>query len=116
MGSYPEELKRKAYLEAHKLRRSGLDEETIRARLDKLGIPEGLIRQLYENITKEEAKTAAAEKKEIIYRSYYILIIGGIVSLLSALITRGAFIIIPAGLMAGTIITWFLVGRWHKNK
>jgi hypothetical protein len=45
-----DEIKNKAYLIASRLKNSGYDDEAIRARLDKEGIPEELIKQVVMNL------------------------------------------------------------------
>lgn len=42
----PEEIKKKAYLMALRLKNSGLDAETIYARLEKEGIPDDMAREV----------------------------------------------------------------------
>jgi hypothetical protein len=44
-----EELKRKAYLQASRLKNEGLDNEIIYARLEKQGVPIDLINQVLAN-------------------------------------------------------------------
>jgi coproporphyrinogen III oxidase-like Fe-S oxidoreductase len=63
-----EELKKKAYLMGLRLKNSGLDAETIYARLEKQGIPEELARQVAKD-------TLIERKREVIKETLPLLVL-----------------------------------------
>lgn len=62
-----EGLKNRTYLEGMRLKKSGLDDEVIRARLEKQGIPEDMIKSVIQNLNMKRK----AEKKEEHQPMYY---------------------------------------------
>ncbi|MES2277420.1 MAG: hypothetical protein V4592_15455 [Bacteroidota bacterium] len=59
-----EGLKNKCYLEAMRLKKSGLDNEVIYARLEKQGIPAELIERVLKNITIQFTAEVVKERRE----------------------------------------------------
>jgi hypothetical protein len=62
-----EELKRSAYLEGMKLKKAGFDNQVIRARLEKQGIPNELVRQVIINLNIQKVKEIENEQKPLYY-------------------------------------------------
>jgi hypothetical protein len=99
----PEEIKKKAYLMGLKLKNSGLDAETIYARLEKQGIPGDLAKEVVRD-TLIERKKDVVKQTEPVYNFALIKIgIGIVLALISYLITEN--LILPIGLIAGGIIS-----------
>lgn len=61
------EPKRRAYLEGMKLKKAGLDNEVIRARLDKQGIPGELIKDVLINIAIQQNADILKEQTPFYY-------------------------------------------------
>lgn len=100
---FDESLVRKAYSEAMKLRRSGLDDEIIYARHEKQGIPEELILRVLTNINIERRKKVTNELN-FNYKFAALKIGAGIVgAIISGLLLPGNTVI-PIGLILGGII------------
>jgi len=59
-----EGLRNKAYLEASRLKRSGLDNEVIYARLEKQGIPPDIINRVIQNINLQNVADQTNERQE----------------------------------------------------
>ncbi len=59
-----ESLRRKAFMLGMKLKNSGLDPETIYARLEKQGISENLAKKVAFNVQAAQKKEAIQEEKE----------------------------------------------------
>jgi hypothetical protein len=105
----PEELKKKAYLMGLRLKNSGLDAETIYARLEKQGIPEELAREVARD-TLIERKRDTIKQTEPVYNFALIRIgIGVVVALMSYLITDN--LILPFGIIAAGIVSALLAKR-----
>jgi VIT1/CCC1 family predicted Fe2+/Mn2+ transporter len=102
-----EELKRKAYLEGMKLMKAGYDQETIRARLDKLGIPEALIRQVLTNLFIQQKANRVAEQKPFFNIALLRVGIGVFLAIVSYLLVPGEFFL-PIGLIVGGIVAAFV--------
>jgi len=62
-----EELKRKAYLEGMKLKKAGLDNEVIYARLEKQGIPDELIKNVLQNMSIQRKREVIEEQTPFYY-------------------------------------------------
>jgi hypothetical protein len=100
----PNELKKKAYLMALRLRSSGLDAETIYARLEKQGIPEELARQVAYDTIVEKKREKEIEKAETDYnRALERISIGAAGAIIYYLIFHNVYI--PIGILAGGIIS-----------
>lgn len=105
-----DELKKKAYLMALRLKNSGLDAETIYARLEKQGIPEEMAKQVVRD-TLYESRRQIVKETEPVYNFALIRIgIGVILALVSYLILPGNFIL-PIGIIAGGIISALLAKK-----
>jgi hypothetical protein len=105
-----DELKKKAYLMALRLKNSGLDAETIYARLEKQGIPEEMAKQVVRD-TLYESRRQIVKETEPVYNFALIRIgIGVILALLSYLILPGNFIL-PIGIIAGGVISALLAKK-----
>lgn len=99
-----EELKKKAYLMGLRLKNSGLDAETIYARLEKQGIPEELARQVAQD-TVIERKRQVIEDTQPVYNFALIRIgIGVIIALISYIVFPDIYIL-PIGIIAGGIVS-----------
>ena len=109
------EVKKKAYLMALRLKNSGLDEETIYARLEKQGVPEELARQVARDTQiqrNRDIKKDVVEDAKYRYKFAFVRIgIGVVVALISYLIFPDN-VIIPVGAIGGGILSALLA----KNK
>lgn len=99
-----EELKRKAYLQAARLKNEGLDNEVIYARLEKQGIPDDLIQQVLGNLTVQQVKDVNAAQRPFFNLALIKIGIGVLLAIVSMLVLPGQ-VILPVGLIAGGIIT-----------
>lgn len=106
-----ETLKRKAYHEAMKLKSSGLDQETIYARLEKQGIPEDLARQAAADIMVQRIVEVQSAAKV----SYNIAIIRIAIGVGLAIIS---YIIVPDVIVMpiGFILTGIILAINAKSK
>lgn len=105
-----EDLKRKAYLEGNKLKKAGCDNEVIRGRLDKMGIPEDLIKQVITNLSIQER--ADNQNKNAPFYNIALMRIGIGVAL--AVIFGAIFpdvTMLPIGLIGGGILSAILAKR-----
>jgi hypothetical protein len=102
-----EGLKRKAYLEGMKLMKAGYDPEVIRARLDKEGIPDDMIKQVLINLFTQQK----AEVETFHWPFYNIALlrigIGVFLAIVSYLLLPG-IVILPIGLIGGGILAAFI--------
>jgi hypothetical protein len=105
-----EELKKKAYLMGLRLKNSGLDAETIYARLEKQGIPEELARQVVKD-TLIERKREVIKDTEPVYNFALIRIGIGVVIAFTSYIIFPDFYILPIGIIAGGIISALLAKK-----
>lgn len=99
-----EELKKKAYMIGLKLKNSGLDAETIYARIEKQGIPEELARQVVQDILTERKREVSKEAEPFYNFALIRIGIGVAVALVSYLIFPGN-IILPIGFIVGGIVS-----------
>jgi hypothetical protein len=99
-----EELKRKAYLQASRLKKEGLDNEVIYARLEKQGIPVDLIEQVLTNLTVQKIIEVNDAQKPFFNLALLKIGIGVFLAIVSMVILPGR-VILPIGLIAGGIIT-----------
>lgn len=106
----PEEVRKKAYSIALRLKNSGLDAEAIYARLEKQGIPEELARQVaYDTIV--ERKKDVVKQVEPIYNFALLRIgIGVVVALLWYLIFPDHYVF-PIGIITAGIVSALLAKR-----
>jgi len=99
----PGELKKKAYSIALRLKNSGLDGETIYARLEKQGIPEDMAIEVVQDILIER-KRDVIKQTEPVYNFALIRIgIGLAIALVTYLLTDNA--ILPVAIIAGGVVT-----------
>jgi hypothetical protein len=110
----PNELKKKAYLMALRLRSSGLDAETVYARLEKQGIPEELARQVaYDTIVEikrgEEIEQAVTDYNGALAR----IGIAAAAAIVYNLIFQGIYI--PIGIIAGGIVSALFAKKKMKE-
>ena len=104
------ELKKKAYLMGLRLKSSGLDAETIYARLEKQGIKEELARQVARD-AMIETKRERIKETEPVYNFALIRIgIGVVIALISYVVFPGNFIL-PIGIIAGGIVSALLAKK-----
>lgn len=99
-----EELKRKAYLQASRLKNEGLDNEVIYARLEKQGVPADLIEQVLKNLTVQKVVDVNNAQKPFFNLALLKIGIGVLLAIVSMVVLPGQ-IILPIGLIAGGIIT-----------
>ncbi|MDB4923837.1 hypothetical protein [Mucilaginibacter sp.] len=97
-----EELKRKAYLEGMKLRKAGLDNEVIYARLEKQGIPDELIKNVLQNMSIQKKIDVTEEQKPSYYSGLLKAGLGFLLATIVYFIYPGV-IIIPIGLIISGI-------------
>ncbi|MDN3579659.1 hypothetical protein [Mucilaginibacter flavus] len=97
-----DELKNKAYLLASRLKHRGYDNEVIRARLEKEGIPEELIKQVLTNLTVQKIVEIKQEHKPFYNLALLKIGIGIFLAIASAILIPG-HVYIPIGLIAGGI-------------
>lgn len=106
----PGELKKKAMLMALRLKNSGLDAETIYARLEKQGIPEEMAKQIAYNSQVERKREEVKEAEEKFNYSLLKVGIGVVAALISYLIFPD-FYILPVGLIVGGIVAALLAKK-----
>jgi hypothetical protein len=98
-----EELKKKAYLIGLRLKSSGLDGETIYARLEKQGIPEEMAREVVRDILIER-KRDVIKQTEPVYNLALIRIgIGLAIAVVTFLLTDS--VLFPIAIIAGGVVT-----------
>jgi uncharacterized membrane protein len=93
-----EELKRKAYLEGIKLKKAGLDNEVIYARLEKQGIPDELIKNVLQNMNVQKKIDVIEEQKPFYYSGLLKAGLGFLLAIIVYFIYPGV-IIVPIGLI-----------------
>jgi hypothetical protein len=98
-----EGLKRRAYSEAMKLKRSGLDRETVSVRLEKQGIPAELITKVIADISNESKKAVIEHEKPKLYTALIGIVVGILLAMLSTVLIPNT-IIYPTGLIIGGMI------------
>jgi len=102
-----EELKRKAYLEGTKLKKAGLDDEVIYARLEKQGIPEELARIVIKNMSVQRKLEVVEEQKPLYYSALLKIALGVILAIVVYFIFPGT-VILPIGLIVSGIVYAFI--------
>ena len=98
-----EEVKRKAYLEASRLKNAGHDNEVIYARLEKQGVPPELIKQVLVNLTVQKVHDVNEARKPFFNLALVKIGIGIALAIISMLVFPGQ-IILPIGLITGGIV------------
>jgi hypothetical protein len=105
----PEELKKKAYSIGLRLKNSGLDGETIYARLEKQGIPEDMAKEVVQDILIER-KRDVIKQTEPVYNFALIRIgIGLVIALVSYLLTDN--VVLPIAIIAGGVVSALLAKK-----
>jgi hypothetical protein len=110
-----EELKKKTYLDAMRLRNSGLDDEVIYARLEKQGVPSDLINRVLQNMsmqTKIDVAKKVQEHNEVKSNAYLIKAGAGVLVAIVSFFLFPGNMIIPVGCILGGIAWAFI----HKLK
>ncbi|RWY57237.1 hypothetical protein [Mucilaginibacter gilvus] len=102
-----EGLKNKAYLEGSKLKKAGYDNEVIRSRLDKMGIPEDLIVQVIKNLSIQQQIDAVSEQTPFYNVALIRVGIGVALAIISYVLVPGV-VILPIGLIGGGIASAYL--------
>jgi len=97
------ELRKKAYSIGLKLKNSGLDAETIYARIEKQGVPEEMAREVVKDILIERKRDVVKETQPVYHFSLLRVGVGVAAALISALAFPG-HILIPGGLILGGVI------------
>jgi VIT1/CCC1 family predicted Fe2+/Mn2+ transporter len=101
-----DELKKKAYLEAQKLKSAGYDFDIILARLDKMGIPEDLAEQVVKNIAIQHIQDSRSEMTPFYNIALFKVGIGVVLAIVSYIIAPG-ILILPIGFIAtGIALAW----------
>jgi uncharacterized membrane protein len=88
-----DELKKKAYLEAQKLRNAGHSFETILARLDKMGIPEELAEQVVKNLAIQYIKNVETETRPFYNLALFRIGVGVVLAVVFYLIVPNLIIL-----------------------
>jgi hypothetical protein len=104
------ELRKKAYLMGLRLKSSGLDAETIYARLEKQGIPGKLAREVAKDTVIERKKEIIDEVKTDFNVAFIKIGIGVLAAILVAIFFRGygsgALMIIITGGIISALMAW----------
>lgn len=98
----PEELKKKAYLIGLRLKGTGLDGETIYARLEKQGIPEEMAREVVRDILIERKRDVVAQNEPLYNFALVRIGIGLAIALVSFLLTDS--VLFPIAIIAGGVV------------
>lgn len=99
----PEELKKKAYSIAMRLKNSRLDGETIYARLEKQGIPEEMAMEVVRDILIERKKEVVKQTEPVYNFALIRIGIGLAIGLVTYLLTGN--MILPIAIIAGGVVT-----------
>jgi hypothetical protein len=103
----PGELKKKAYLIGMKLKSSGLDRETIYARLEKQGIPEEMAKDVVRDVLIEKKRDVVKEATPIYNFALVTIAIGVAIAFVSYLVTDS--VLLPIGIILGGVVTALLM-------
>ena len=98
-----EGLKNKAYLEGMRLKKAGMDDEVIYARLEKQGIPDELIKNVIQNLNVQRKVEEVKEQEPLYYSGLLKVGLGVFLAIISAFIFPGK-IILPIGFIVSGII------------
>jgi len=97
-----ETLKRKAYLDGMNLKNSGLDDETIYARLEKSGIPEELAKEVVLNMSLQGKPSLKKLSRERINISLIVIVIGIVAAIIAG--SFSTMTIIPFFIIMGGVV------------
>jgi hypothetical protein len=86
-----------------KLKKSGLDNEVIYARLEKQGIPDELIKSVLMNLNLQQKRDVVAQETPFYYSGLLKAGLGVLAAIISAILFPG-IIILPIGLIVTGII------------
>jgi len=103
------ELRKKAYLIAMRLKSSGLDGESIYARLEKQGISEEIAKDVVRDILIERKRDVVKEATPIYNFALVRIALGMAVALVSYLATDN--VLLPVGIILGGVVTALLTKR-----
>ena len=98
-----EEVKRKAYLEASRLKNAGHDNEVIYARLEKQGVPPELIKQVLVNLTVQKIQYVNEAQKTFFNLALVKIGIGVALAVVCMIVAPGQ-VILAIGLIVGGIV------------
>lgn len=104
-----EELKKKAYLIALRLKNTGSDHETIYARLEKQGIPENIAKEVVRDIMIERKRNIVKEATPVHNFGLVQIGIGLGVALITYLLTDN--VLLPIGVILGGVVTVLLMKK-----
>lgn len=104
-----EGLKNRAYLEGMRLKKSGMDDEIIRARLEKQGIPEDLIKNVIQNLNLKQQVEKKEEHQPMYYSGLIKVGLGVVLAIISAIVLPGK-IYLPIGFIVSGIL-YALIAR-----
>jgi hypothetical protein len=104
-----EGLKNRAYLEGMRLKKSGMDDEIIRARLEKKGIPEDLIKNVIQNLNLKQQVEKKEEHQPMYYSGLIKVGLGVALAIISAIVLPGK-IYLPIGFIVSGIL-YALIAR-----
>lgn len=105
----PDEVRKKAYLIGLRLKNSGLDSETIYARLEKQGIPDDLAKEVVNDVLIERNRETIKEAEPVYNFALVRIGIGVVVALISYLVTGN--MILPVAIIAGGVVTALLAKK-----
>jgi uncharacterized membrane protein len=97
-----EEVKKLAYSTAMRLKNAGADREIIRAKLDKLGVPAEVARDVIKNLWMENNRKVVEEQKSVYNIALIRIAVACGVALVSFLIFPD-YIVLPIGIIAAGI-------------
>jgi hypothetical protein len=109
------EMKKKAYLAAQRLRHAGLDAETIYARLEKQGIPEAFARQAVNDAILEKQDAARQEAKEEYRVRLIILAVGIALWVIAFMVVPSAYRFVSQGIIGGVVASSLFARRRKKQ-
>lgn len=104
-----EGLKNKAYLEGMRMKKAGMDDEVIYARLEKQDIPEELIRNVLKNLNIQQKEEKVKEHQPLYYSGLLKVGLGVLLAIISYFIFPDR-IILPIGFILSGII-YALIAR-----
>lgn len=98
-----EGLKNKAYLEGMRLKKAGMDDEVIYARLEKQGIPDELARNVIKNLNVQKRQEKVKEQQPLYYSGLLKIGLGVLLAIISYFVFPGK-IILPIGFIVSGIL------------
>lgn len=108
-----ESLKNQAYLEGMRLKKAGMDDEVIYARLEKQGIPDELIKSVLRNLNTQQKVEKVKEQQPLYYSGLLKIGIGVALAIISAIVLPGK-IILPIGFIVSGIL-YALIARQNMK-